>query len=184
MTIRLTAVTPALGRTGPQVPVDGDVPLDARARQQARAARAVLPPADRSLCAPSRRCRETAEALGLRAATEPALRDLELGGWRGRSLDELAGAEPEALAAWTTDPTAAPHGGESVTDLCRRVAGWLDGLPDDTGRLLAVVDQSVARAAVVHALTAPPEAFWRIDVPPLTCVRLTGRSGRWNLRMG
>ncbi|UXY17599.1 histidine phosphatase family protein [Streptomyces cynarae] len=183
MTIRLILVTPALGPVAPQVPIDGDVPLDARARQQARDARGVLPPADRYLCAPSRRCTQTAEAFGLEALTEPALRDLELDSWKGRSLDELAATEPEALAAWTTDPTAAPHGGEAVTDLCRRVADWLDGLPDDTGRLLAVADQSVARAAVVHALMTPAQAFWRIDVPPLTCVQLTGRSGRWNLRM-
>ena len=164
--------------------MDGDVPLDAHGRQKARGARAVLPPAERYLCAPSRRCAETAEALGLDAVTEPALRDLELGSWQGRSLDELAATQPDALAVWTTDPTAAPHGGESVTDLCQRVADWLDGLPADTGRLLAVADQSVARAAVVHALMPPPHAFWRIDVPPLTCVQLTGRSGRWNLRMG
>ncbi|MFJ8358360.1 histidine phosphatase family protein [Streptomyces sp. NPDC093984] len=184
MTIRLTLVAPAMGPAARQVRIDGDLPLDARGREQARATREVLPPADRHLCGPSRRCRETAEALGLEASVEAALRDLELGTWHGRTLDDLATAEPEALAAWTSDPAAAPHGGESVLHLCGRISEWLDHLAEDSGRLLIVADPAVARAAVLHALTAPAHAFWRVDIPPLACVQLTGRAGRWNLRMG
>jgi len=190
MTIRLTLLTPAPGPDPRRAHIGADGPLDEDARRKAReavaaTAVAALLPADRHLSAPSRRCRETAGALGLDAAAETALRDLDLGSWRGRTLDEVAAAEPDALAAWTTDPAAAPHGGESVLDLCRRVARWLDALAESAGgRVLAVADASVARAAVVHALAAPPHAFWRIDVPPLTPVRLTGRAGRWNLRLG
>ncbi|MCH0568257.1 histidine phosphatase family protein [Streptomyces sp. MUM 136J] len=183
MTVRLTLLAPAPGPALRQARIDADGPLDEAGRRAARAAAPGLPAAGRHLSAPSRRCRETAEALGLDAATETALRDLDLGSWRGRALDELATAEPAALAAWTTDPSAAPHGGESVLDLCRRVSHWLDRLPDDAGRILAVTDASVARAAVLHALSAPPHAFWRIDVPPLGRVLLTGRADRWNLRM-
>ncbi|MDN0197373.1 histidine phosphatase family protein [Streptomyces sp. S.PNR 29] len=183
MTIRLTLLTPALGPAARRGRIDGGGSLDENGLRQARAMAAHLPPADLCLSAPSRRCTQTADALGVQATTEMALRELDLGSWQGRSLDELAATEPEALAAWTTDPAAAPHSGESVIDLCRRVAEWLDGLPDDTGRLLAVTDPSVARAAVLHALTAPALAFWRVDVPPLTCVQFTGRAGRWNLRM-
>ncbi|MEU9393000.1 histidine phosphatase family protein [Streptomyces sp. NPDC048324] len=183
MTIRLTLLTPAPGPGLRQARIDADGPLDEDGRRRARAAAEHLPPADHHLSAPSRRCRETAEALGLNAATEAALHDVDLGSWHGRTLDELAVTDPDALAVWTTDPAAAPHGGESVLGLCRRIAGWLDQLPDSTGRVLAVTDPSVARAAVLHALTAPAHAFWRIDIPPLTCVQLTGRADRWNLRM-
>nr|EIF93375.1 phosphoglycerate mutase [Streptomyces tsukubensis NRRL18488] len=42
----------------------------------------------------------------------------------------------------------------------------------------------MVRAAVVHALALPPEAFWRLDVPALTVTELSGREGRWNLRLG
>jgi broad specificity phosphatase PhoE len=184
MTIRLTLLTPAPGPALRQAHVDDDGPLDEDGRRQARAAGPGLPYVRRHLVGPSRRCQETAAELGLHPTVETALRELDLGSWRGRTLDELAAGELEALAAWTTDPAAAPHGGESVVQLCRRIADWLDHLPDDTGRALAVADPSVARAAVVHALSAPPHAFWRIDIPPLACVHLTGRAGRWNLRLG
>ena len=41
---------------------------------------------------------------------------------------------------------------------------------------------AVIRAALVTVLDAPPIAFWRIDVPPLTRMWLTGRGGIWKLR--
>ncbi|MEU0681325.1 MULTISPECIES: histidine phosphatase family protein [Streptomyces] len=80
-----------------------------------------------------------------------------------------------------TDPAATPHGGESILDLCGRVAAWLDILQADNGRVLAVAGSAVVRAAVLYALSAPPQAFRRIDVPPLSATRLVGRAGRWNL---
>jgi broad specificity phosphatase PhoE len=57
-------------------------------------------------------------------------------------------------------------------------------LPDDAGRVLAVTEPAVTRAAIVRALALPAEAFWRLDVAPLTLTELSGRSGRWNLRCG
>jgi len=162
-----------------------DDPLDERALREARAVAGTLSSAATLYTAPSQRCTRTAEALGLDGATvQPVLRDLDMGSWSGRALDEVAATDGPGLASWLADPRAAPHGGESVAGLCRRVAEWLDALPSDAGRVLAVVEQAVARAAVVHALGAPHEAFWRVDVSPLTAVRLTGRAGRWNLRMG
>jgi broad specificity phosphatase PhoE len=184
MTIRLTLLTPAPGPALRQARIDDDGPLDEDGKRQARVTLPGLPPTTRHLTGPSRRCQQTAAELGLSPTIEPALRELDLGSWRGRTLDELADSQPDSLAAWTTDPAAAPHGGESVNQLCHRTANWLDHLPDDTGRALAVTDPSVACAAVIHALTAPSHAFWRIDIPPLTGVQLTGRAGRWNLRFG
>ncbi|MFG3497315.1 histidine phosphatase family protein [Streptomyces sp. NPDC047928] len=182
MTVRLTLLAAAVGGDAPhEVRVGDDPPLGAAARR--RAASVELPPGGRFRTAPERRCRDTAEALGLDAAVDPELRDIDLGGWRGRTLDELAAADPAGLAAWTADPAATPHGGESVAALCARVAAWLDGLPEDTGRLLAVTGPSVVRAALVHALAAPAVSFWRVDVPPLSLATLTGRAGRWNLRL-
>jgi hypothetical protein len=35
---------------------------------------------------------------------------------------------------------------------------------------------------VVHALGAPLDALWRIDVAPLARTELHGRDGRWNVR--
>lgn len=182
MTVRLTLLC-AAARTERAVRFADD-PLDERALRRAEAAAGTVPPADTVYMAPSRRCTGTAEALGREAATaQPALRDLDMGSWYGRTLDEIAATDAAGLASWLSDPQAAPHGGESVEQICDRVATWLDALPSDAGRVLAVVEQAVARAAVVHALGAPHQAFWRVDVPPLSPVGLTGRDGRWNLRM-
>ncbi|MDT9698372.1 histidine phosphatase family protein [Streptomyces sp. P17] len=183
MTIRLTLLC-AAAPTGREVRF-ADTPLDERALRQARTAAAALPAATTCHTAPSQRCRQTAEALGWDSlVTEPALRDLEMGRWYGRTPEEIATADPVAFSTWLSDPEAAPHGGESVADVCRRIDAWLGALPDGAGQVVAVVEQAVARAAVICALAAPPASFWRIDVPPLDAVRLTGRAGRWNLRMG
>ncbi|MDQ0757998.1 histidine phosphatase family protein [Streptomyces canus] len=182
MAVRLTLLC-AAARTERAVRF-ADGPLDERALRRAEAAAGTLPEARTVYTAPSRRCTGTAEALGREAVTaQPALRDLDMGSWYGRTLDEIAATDASGLVSWLTDPEAAPHGGESVEQICDRVAAWLDALPSDAGRVLAVVEQAVARAAVVHALGAPHQAFWRIDVPPLSTVGLTGRDGRWNLRM-
>ncbi|NEB85748.1 histidine phosphatase family protein, partial [Streptomyces anulatus] len=105
----------------------------------------------------------------------------------GRRLDDVAAAEPARMSAWLGDPSAAPHGGESLRDLVGRIGGWLDSLggPDAPGTaVLAVAEAAVVRAAVVHGLRLPAEAFWRLDVAPLTLTELSGRSGRWNVGLG
>lgn len=183
MTVRLTLLCSAAS-TECDVRFGADAPLDKRALREARAAAGVLPTAGTWYAGPSQRCRQTAQALGGDAvAEEPALRDIDMGSWQGRTLDEVAAGDGAGLAVWMSDPDAAPHGGESVADVCHRIAAWLDALPADAGQVLSVVEQAVARAAVVHALGAPPQSFWRIDVPPLSAFQLTGRVGRWNLRM-
>ncbi|NDZ74285.1 histidine phosphatase family protein, partial [Streptomyces sp. SID10362] len=40
---------------------------------------------------------------------------------------------------------------------------------------------AVIRAALVYALSAPPSAYWNVDVRPLSTVTLTGLPGRWSL---
>ncbi|GCB51279.1 histidine phosphatase family protein [Streptomyces sp. NL15-2K] len=183
MTVRLTLLC-AAARAERDVRF-ADVPLDERALRQARAVAGTLPTAATLYTAPSQRCRQTAQALGWDAVTvEPALRDIDMGSWHGRTLDEVAASDGPGLVAWMSDPGAAPHGGESVAEVCERVSNWLDGLSGDAGRVLAVVEQAVARAAVVRVLDAPHRSFWNVDVPPLSTVQLTGRDGRWNLRMG
>jgi probable phosphoglycerate mutase len=64
------------------------------------------------------RARMTAEptcrALGLEAKVEEGLREIGYGSWEGRHETEIRASEPEAFAAWTTDPgTRSPPGGES-----------------------------------------------------------------------
>ncbi|MEU3986630.1 histidine phosphatase family protein [Streptomyces sp. NPDC026672] len=183
-TSRVTLVSPATSESLRSARFDDDGPLDEGGAARARAAAGTLRAAGRVLVSPTERCRRTASALGLDAVGALELAALGMGRWRGRTLDEVAAAEPAAVAAWLADPGAAPHGGESVRALCARARRWLESVREAGGGHLAVVEPEFVRAAAVVALGAPEEAFWRLDVPPLTATALSGRAGRWNLLLG
>ncbi|MGH4030639.1 histidine phosphatase family protein [Actinomycetota bacterium Odt1-20B] len=166
---------------------DDDRPLDqAGWHEVQRAAPALLPlgAAELRYCSPTPRSRATGDALGFAPLAQPALRDCDMGRWRGLTLAEVTAREPAAVDAWLGDPRSAPHGGESLLGFISRVGGWLDTRPvGDGSRVLAVAEPAVVRAALVYALKAPPSSYWNIDVRPLAAVSLTGHGGRWNLRL-
>jgi broad specificity phosphatase PhoE len=185
MTVRLILVCHASTAATRAAAFGDDDPLDEPGRAKAAQLAATARLDGEAWCAPSRPARETALALGIQADDEPALRDCDFGCWRGQSLGDVSRREPEAVTQWLTDPSAAPHGGESVTDVIQRVGRWLEGLggPQSERRtVVAVTHPSVVRAAVVGALGASPASFWRIDAVPLSRTELRGRAGRWNLR--
>jgi broad specificity phosphatase PhoE len=158
-----------------------DEPLDEHGGVSAAALAGRLPSADRWLTSPELRTRQTAEGLGLDAAVEPALRDCDYASWSGRSFKEVYAREPEAVAAWLRDPAATPHGGESVLSLIQRVADWLLGEQAHHRPSIVVTHSAIIRTAIVHAIGAPPQSFWRIDVAPLSITRLSSDNNRWNL---
>ncbi|GAA5023269.1 histidine phosphatase family protein [Streptomyces siamensis] len=183
MTIRLTLVSVPGGDAAVD-PFLGDAPLSECSVRMAGSLGAALPLHGTAVRAPSVRCAQTADAFGLVAAVEPALRGLDLGTWCGRTVDDVAAADPDAFSAWLTDPDAAPHGGESVRGLCRRTARWLDHVAPEAGHVVAITEAAVVRAALVHALALPARAFWHLAVPPLSPVFLTWRAGQWEVRPG
>jgi broad specificity phosphatase PhoE len=187
MTSQVMLISPAITAALREARFDDGCPLDASGLRLARAAAGTLPAAERVWVSPTVRCRETAEALGLDVSETVGsgeLAGLDAGRWRGATLAEVGAREPEALTLWLADPSAAPHGGEPVRAVCERVARGLDAVAGVAGRTIAVVEPEVVRAAVVRALGASESAFWRTDVAPLTAVELSGRSGRWNVRVG
>lgn len=157
-----------------------DEPLDASGAAAARLL--ALPRADEVLVSPARRAAETAQHARLPVtAVEPALAECDFGRWAGLSLSEVADREPEAVKAWMTDPAAAPHGGESLLAVLARVRGWLEAQAARSGTAVAITHAGVVKAAVVAALDAPPAAFWRIDVAPLSLTELHAHDGRWTV---
>ncbi|MFF3751365.1 histidine phosphatase family protein [Streptomyces sp. NPDC002018] len=217
MTTRVMFISPAIskalrearfpgstGRTDPDTDIadgtgaDSDA-LDPLGLRQAEAVRETFPRATALYVSPSRRCRRTAELLGLDAEPLSELAPCAMGRWQGRTLDDVAAAEPESVAAWLSDPASSPHGGESLVALHARVGHWLDSLgsasasgsgsasasgEDPAGRVIAVAEPDIVRAAAVHALGASLRSFWRIDIQPLSVTELSGRDGRWNLLGG
>jgi broad specificity phosphatase PhoE len=175
MVVRLTLIAsaPAVGVAPGTFPLDEPADLASPVPHPGRF--------ERLLTAPERRARETAAGLDPVAITEPALADCDFGTWRGRSLMEIGEVDPAGAAAWLADPLAVPHGGESLAGVMARVAGWLDGF-QARGHTVAITHPAVVRAAIVRVLTAPPAAFWRIDVEPLTMTDLRFYAGRWTLR--
>jgi len=116
---RLTLVAHASTAATARAVFAGDEGLEPRGAAAAAAATR-LRRVTRTVCSPGRAALETAAALGLAATVDAGLADWDLGEWRGRALDEVAG-----IAEWVADPDAAPHGGESLTALLARVAAWL-----------------------------------------------------------
>jgi broad specificity phosphatase PhoE len=165
-----------------------DRPIDAAGWQAVeRAIPALVPLAGAELryCSPTPCSRQTGDALGFSPIAQPALSDCDMGRWRGMTLQEVTAREPEAVDAWLADPRAAPHGGEPLLSFVSRVGGWLDTRPvEDIGRVVAVTEPSVIRAAMLYALKAPPQSYWRTEVHPLSVVSLSGAPGRWSLRLG
>lgn len=156
-----------------------DEPLDERGLAAAALLAAALPRHCEALTSPALRCRQTAEAAGLHdAAVEPAIAECDLGSWCGLTVTEVGEA---AVTPWITDPESCAHGGESLAAFQARVGGWLDDQAQLDGRAVAITHAGVIKAAVVHALDAPPAAFWRIDATPLGITELHAHDGRWTV---
>jgi broad specificity phosphatase PhoE len=154
--------------------------LDARGRDAAAAF--AVPRHDLAFASPAPAARETAAVLALAAQELAALDDLDVGTWAGRSLADVAAADPVGAEAFLADPTFAGHGGESLAALIARVGACLDTWREHSGSLVAVSHAAVLRAAVLAVLGAPASAFWRIDVPPLGALAFTSDGRRWALR--
>lgn len=156
----------------------GREPLLEAGLAAARARRAGIAPVGIVLASPALASRQTAEALDLVAEAEPALRDLDVGCWAGK---EIADVPLEDLADWSSDIHFARHGGESLAALVDRLQAFV-ATRHGRGSTLAVTHPAIVRAALVAALDAPIQAFWRIDVPPLQALALGSDGRRWALR--
>ncbi|MCS0504735.1 histidine phosphatase family protein [Ancylobacter mangrovi] len=161
-----------------------DEPLIEAGITAARAASRCLPRIGRVLTSPSLRARQTAALLWPDSAVreEPELGDLDAGRWVGRRLADLQAEEPEALQSWLRDPEVCPHDGEPIAALRLRTGRWLNTCAQEPGRTAAVTHAAVIRCAMLHVLEAPTQAFWRIDVPPLSITDLRSDGRRWTLR--
>jgi probable phosphoglycerate mutase len=142
-----------------------DAPLSAEGRRQVAAYR--LPEEFAGFAAvtsPLARARETASLIGLEAAIEPALIEMDWGRWQGMSRAELgrrygvafAGEERRGL-----DMT--PPAGESPRRVQDRLRGWLARLDRPT--------VAVTHKGVIRALYALATGWTMIEKPPAKLAR-------------
>ncbi|MGY4914515.1 histidine phosphatase family protein [Streptomyces sp. 900116325] len=186
MSVRVSLVAAARSSSLLAERFDDDRPLDQAGWHEVQLAAQALVPlgaAELRYCSPTARSRATGEALGYAPMAQPALRDCDMGRWRGLTLSDVAAREPAAVDAWLADPRSAPHGGEPLLAFITRIGGWLDTRPVCEGSIVAVAEPAVVRAALVYALGAPPSTYWNVDVRPLSTITLAGLPGRWSLRL-
>ena len=98
--VRLTLVSHAMTDAVAAARFPGDEPLNDIGRRQAEAVALQLGCGARQFTGPERRARETAELVGLDAAADPLLADLNCGRWQGKGLDDVP---PGDLTVWLTD---------------------------------------------------------------------------------
>lgn len=138
-----------------------DDPLDARGLAEAAAARARLsiPDAAAVFVSPAVCARDTAAALGFAATVHEGLADQDYGAWHGRRLTDLAVERPQDLATWTHDPEAAAHGGESFSQLVKRIGRWLDTLDNELSKsMIHAIDSASGDGAGGAKKHAPSSA--------------------------
>jgi probable phosphoglycerate mutase len=119
--------------------------------------RGLLPPAPfdraRAFVSPSRRARQTAEALGLQGAIWDArLMEQNWGRWEGLSrADILARDGADAFGRAGQALAFRPPGGESSAELHDRVAAFLKDRASEESDAIAVAHLGVLRAAYTLA---------------------------------
>ncbi|KRB51951.1 histidine phosphatase [Rhizobium sp. Root708] len=161
-----------------------DEPLEEAAFQETVALAQSLQRSDRAFVSPTLRTRQTAEALGVPFTVSAALAECDYGYWNGQSMAGIQDSDPDGLTAWLATPDEAPHGGESIAMVRARVEEWMETHSGTGGHIIAITHATVIRTAVLAALQAPLSSFWRIDIEPLSLVRMTCNGTRWSLRFG
>jgi broad specificity phosphatase PhoE len=178
LTLICSGITQGMRKQG----FPSDEGLEERSKRLAHALKDDLAKPDLSLCSHAIRARHTAEILGLTATMHEDLRDQDYGIWAGKALAEIEKDQPEALAAWLTDPNYAPAGGESIAGVAERTGAFLEEMRAASGHVIAVTHPAVVRAAILNVLAAPLASYWRIDASPLSVTDLRCNGRRWVLR--
>jgi broad specificity phosphatase PhoE len=151
-----------------------DIPLsDLGVRQAGALASAVRGRGLRAVYAsPLARARRTAEivgdAVGMPVMCLGDLRELCLGEWEGRTVDEIRALPGDPYTRWVRDPLACrPPGGEPLTDVQMRVVRVMDEIAGAHGSrepVLVVCHGGVISAYLAHCLGLPLSAIWRLSL--------------------
>jgi broad specificity phosphatase PhoE len=107
-----------------------------------------------------------ARPYGLAPVIVPALRERSFGIWEGMTFTEIREQYPEEFEAWAADPVGhSPVGGESTTEVCKRVIPAMEEIVGrHQGQAYAVVAHGgVNRIILCHILAVPLSNIFRIE---------------------
>ena len=154
-----------------------DPPLTERGRAQAEALAGAVGPVDRVVSSPLLRARTTAEAFGLPVEVDERWVEIDYGVHDGRPL---ASIPPSLWARWRGDPSFTPEGGESLSEVGRRVASACESLAPAAvdADVVVVTHVSPLKAAVAWALGIGDQSLaWRlfVEVASVTRIAVTER---------
>ena len=128
-------------------------------------------PLQRIFSSPTERCRETAAPLarakGLHVEVTPALDEMDLGEWTGKTIDELSSLTRFRLFQLFRSATRVPHGETLHEVQCRVVSAmfaWRETWPDSHIALVTHADP--IRAAVAYFAGAPLDFWSRFEIAP------------------
>jgi broad specificity phosphatase PhoE len=151
-----------------------DIPLSELGRRQAEALarrlrRRVLA---RVYASPLVRAHETADVvareLGVPLTVVGDLRELCLGEWEGRTVDEIRALPGDPYNCWVRDPVAGcPPGGEPLSVVQERVVRVIEDIAaahPDGDDVLVVCHGGVISAYLAHCLGLPLSSIWRVSL--------------------
>jgi broad specificity phosphatase PhoE len=121
---------------------------------------------------PLRRARETAEIVakerGLTVTLVDDLRELSLGAWEGRTVDDVLAMEADAYRNWRERPyDCPPPEGEHIADVARRVLPVMELIVSshaDGQEALVVSHGGVISVYLCHLLGLSPNALWQLAI--------------------
>ncbi len=159
--------------SGPGGPADPGL-IETGREQARRAARALsgMGGVDVLLSSPLRRTLETAEVvaagLELPVEVEEGFQECSFGLWDGHPLTDVEAEWPDEIAAWLISRTARPPGGESVTDVQKRVeAALLSVLELHRGKTVVIISHvTPIKLCIRYCLQAPWEVTHHLLLAP------------------
>ncbi len=127
---------------------------------------------DALVSSPVRRTHESAEilaaVLGHDVEFEEGIAEMEFGSWDGLTFTEVHEKYPDEMQAWLGSLDTAPGGGESFRTVERRVLAGRDRLLASYAAktVVAVSHVTPIKTLVAHALGAPLDALYRMELSP------------------
>jgi probable phosphoglycerate mutase len=157
-----------------------DTPLSDEGRRQAVRLAPLLKPLtpNRTECSDLQRARETADILGYpQAVADAAWREIDVGAWAARPLDEIEHAEPGALQRWRAGLLTPPNG-ESWRDFRSRIERAIAAATAAPAEcVLIVAHGGVIRAACEILVKLPPAHLVPVRPASLTIFALDNSAG-------